>query len=203
MQQILNKAANGMGGKWIIKFSSNKDKQQQIDKVLHDGRQHELKCYLTMEYIPAENEKKQIGQAIDLYYKAIGKREPTAAEKLNDPTLNYFINVTAVINAYDFTPFDLQKAASLGGSSNIPGTVSSIFRTKELGTGTPYYSLYIGDYKQTNINGVENLTTNLPALPECTNVRTIHFEVHSNLAVARDFISKLDLAAINRMIQEL
>lgn len=63
--------------------------------------------------------------------------------------------------------------------------------------------LHVGDYKQTNINGVEILTENFSTSPICTDVRTINLEVHSSMFTARNFISKLDLTALTRMIQDL
>ena len=202
MQQVLNKAAGEMTGKWIIKFSVDPYMGKQIDKYRHDGRPHQFRCSLSMEYVPTDKERVEMDREINNYYKVIGNREPNAAERLHDPTLKYSINISAVVNDYGFEPVDLQKAAGLGGAANIPGTVASMFRTKDLGTGVPYYSLYMGDYKKTNSNGVEKLVENFTPSPECTNVRTVNIDVHSSLSVAQLFISKLDLAAINRMILE-
>ncbi len=203
MSLLLGDAAKKMAGDWMIEFNADKSSQQQVNILQHDGKPHEFRCSLSMEYIATPAEKAAMDDELALYFKNQPKKETAAGSRLNDPSLKYSIEVTAIINPYSFTPVDVQQVSTLGATTNVPGSVLTLFRNKELGTGTPYYSLYLGDYHMVNENGKQLLKESFGKISDCTNARTMLIEVHSSPAVADLFISKLDLTAFNRLLQDL
>lgn len=203
MSQLLTGAAKTMTGNWRIEFKADKSNQEQVNTLQHDGKPHEFMCSLSMEYIATPAEKTAMDAELATYFKNQPKKETDAGSRLNDPSLKYSIEVTAIINPYSFTPVDVQQVSTPGGTINVPGSVLTMFRNKELGTGAPYYSLYLGDYTLVNENGKQLLKENFGKSADCTNARTLLIEVHSNPAVADLFISKLNLTAFNRIIQDL
>lgn len=202
LQQLFSKTASAMKGNWIIKFTGDPDMNKPVELSLHNGRPHELTCNFSMEYKPTDLERKEMDHEIAFFYNKIGKRQPTASERINDPSYKFSINIIARVNNPLTQPVDVLKATALGGTANFPGAVFSIYRTENLNTGAPYFTLYLGEFKKTTTDGREMIMEGFTETPLCTKVRTIELEVHSNLPLAREFISKLDLAALNRLIRD-
>ncbi len=203
MSQILGTAAKSMPGQWTIHFDAGSAKEALINNAQHNGRPHEFRLSLSMEYSPTKQESAAMEKELAEYYKGMSKKDIIAGKRQNDPTLKYSIEITAIINPYNFTPVDVQQLSSLGGTVDVMGTALTLLRTKDLGAAAPYYSLYIGDYKTTNTNGKKLLEENFTSTTDCCNARTMLIEIHSGQATTNSFISKLDLPGLNRIIQEL
>ena len=203
ISQLMANTAASMSGNWKIKFDPNKAEQQSINIAEHAGKAHEYRCFFSMEYIATPTETKAMNIELAKYFESMAKKENAAEGKLHDPSLKYSIEVSAVINPYDFSPIDVQKAAAMGGTVDLPASVLTFFRSKELGTSAPSYSVYLGDYTLVNTNGKQMLEENHATTTICTDVRTMRIDIRSNPGVAELFLHKLDLAACNRIIQEL
>lgn len=194
MTQILGTAAKSMPGQWTIHFDAARDNDL--------ANKNEFNISLSMEYSPTHQEKLAMEKELAAFQKSMSKKDIIAGNRQNDPTLRYAIEITASINPRNFTPVDLQQAAALGGTIEVMGTALTTLRTKDLGTAAPYYSLFIGGYKTTNTNGKKLLEENFVASPVCCDARAILIEIHSSQVTANNFISKLDIPGLNRIIQE-
>jgi|GEM_PF-5284993 len=201
MSVILGTAAKSMPGQWSIHFHA--DKNATVNNAQHNGRPHEFRCSLSMEYMATKEEQAAMEKELAQHFKNMSKKDMMAGSRENDPTLRYSIEVTVIVNPYSFTPVDIQQRESLGSTSTVWGTALASLRTKDLGPSAPYYSLYIGDYKTTDNNGKTLLEENFSSTPDCCNARTMLIEVHSSQATANSFVSKLDMPGLNRIIQEL
>ena len=203
MTRILSTAAKSMPGQWTIHFNEGKINEVVVNTAQHTGRPHEFRLSLSMEYSPTSQEKAAMEKELIQFHRGMSKKDIIAGNRQNDPTLRYAIDVTAIINPYNFSPVDVQQVASLGGTTEVMGTALTTFRTKDLGPSAPFYSLYIGDYKTTNTSGKKLLEENFVSTPDCCNARTMIIEVHSSQAIANNFVSKLDIPGLNRIIEEL
>jgi hypothetical protein len=117
------------------------------------------------------------------------------------PEFEWQIYVTAVVNYYGFLPRSKNGIVRMGYQTNVPGKVFSAVRWKELGTGAPIQTLYLGDFKWVRRRGEQLIVEDFSAVTNCRNVRTILFDVHSNEAVAEKFIKKLDLTVMNELVR--
>ena len=200
ISQLLTTSAKLMPGNWSMHFQA--DKSSVVNNTQHNGRPHEFRCSLSMEYTATKQEQAAMEKELALHYKNMSQKDIISGSRENDPTLKYSIEVVAIINPYGFTPVDIEQVAGLGGTAIVPGTALTLFRTKNLGVSSPFYSLYIGDYKTTNTNGKKLLEENFTSTLACCDARTMLIEVHSSQSMANSFISKLDMPALNRIIQE-
>ena len=200
---ILVTAGKSMPGQWMIHINTNNEDQGAINIAQHKGRPHEFRCSLSMEYMATKTESAALQKEMVDHNKSMSKAAIIDGSRLNDPSLKYSIEVSIVINPYQFTPVNVQQYAAPGGATTEPGTALTLFRTKELGPGAPYYALYIGDYNLSNKNGKQVLEENFGTSTDCCNARTMVIEVHSSQTVANAFIGKLNLPALNRIIKEL
>ena len=200
---ILVTAGKSMPGQWMMHINTDNRDQAAINIAQHNGRPHEFRYSLSMEYILTKAASATLQQELANHNKSMSKAAIIEGSRLNDPSLKYSIEVSVVINPYQFTPVDVQQFAAPGEITTEPGTALTLFRTKELGPGAPYYALYIGDYTLSNKNGKQLLEENFGKTTDCCNARTMVIEVHSSQTVANNFIGKLNLPALNRIIKEL
>lgn len=201
MEQILATAAKSMPGQWSIHFDAGKT-NETVNNAQHKGRPHEFRLLLSMEYSATAQEKESMEKELAQFYKGMSRKDIIAGNRQNDPTLKYAINVTAIINPYNFTPVDVQQVAGLGGTTDVIGTALTTFRTIDLGVAAPSYTLYIGDFKTTDTDGKKLLEENFTSTPDCCNARTMIIEVRSSQPMVNSFISKLDIPGLNRILQE-
>lgn len=200
MSQILGTAGKTMPGQWLTHFKTD---NAAINITQHQGRPHEFRCSFSMEYVASKAESASMQQEMARHNKSMSKADINAGSRLNDPSLKYSIEVSVLINPYQFTPVDVQQLSALGGTAAVPGTVLTLLRTKELGVGAPYYSLYFGDYDLRTKNGKQFLVENFSNSTDCCNARTMLIEVLSNPTVANDYIGNLNLPALTAIIKEL
>lgn len=202
MSQLLAATAKSLPGNWSIHFNADKN-GSLVDKTRHNGRPHEFRCSLIMEYNATKEEQAAMDKELAQHFKSMSKQDRLFGSRQNDPTLRYSIEITAIVNPYAFSVVDVDQLAALGGTVTMPGAALTLLRTKSLGVSAPYYSLYIGDYKTTNTSGKKLLEENFTSTPDCCDAKTMIIEVHSSQAMANSFIGKLDIPALNRVIQDL
>ncbi len=202
VRQVLLDAANGMGGKWEIKIETDKFQRYELDEGQHGGRPHEVRLMLTMGYQPSEAEREVMEKRINDHGERTSRYDPIPDELMRvSPEFEWQIYVSTVVNYYGFLPRTKNGVVSLGYQTNVPGTFFSAVRWKELGTGAPIHTLYLGDLKWERRKGEQYVVENFSTVTNCRNVRTILCEVHSNEKVAEAFIKKLNVTALNDLVR--
>src|SRR5207244_3285724 len=162
----LQAAGKAMPGNWMMHFDGGNIDHTSVDATQYNDRPYEYRCSFSMEYIATKIESDAMQKKLTQRNKTMTKQQIIAGDRTNDPTLKNSIEVSIVVNPYQFAPVSVSQASTLGGVAFIPGTALTLYRTKDLGPGTPHYTLYIGEYKIVDRNGKGMLEETFTTSPD-------------------------------------
>lgn len=199
----LRNAAQKMGAKWKIdNLKTNEFQRTAVDDVVHKNRPHEVRIEFHMEFIPADDEELgKLDGEIDTFAQKVGRMEQVPAALMrSNPAFKRELSAQVIVNYVGFMPMSLKAASALGEVINVPGTVFSYLRWKDVGAEAPKRILYLGEFRRGPYKGEERLLEAFAKTPDCRDVRTVIVEVSANETVSDQFIKALDLKDLNALV---
>lgn len=204
LHAILREAAQRMPGRWEIRLRTDPHQRHELDDAHHQGRPHELRVELSMDWQPSDAELATQDAAIHRHAQEAARFDPIP-DHLNrrNPEHRQNLSVMLVANAYGFTPTSIAGAASLGELTQVPGTAFSYLRWRSMGIGAPKRIVFLGEFTRRAGEGGERLVETFGRVSDCRNLRTIIIEIASSEDRSQAFLAGLDIARLNALIRDL
>ena len=181
MNAILNNATAKLEGDWDVLLETDNYQRHSIDGGQHDGRPHELRINLYLQYKPSDEEEGAMQKKIFEYADETAQYDPIPDDvNRRNPEFKWNIFCSFVVNYYGFMSFNTTEVSNLGYEMEEPNADFCYMKWKENGIGAPVSYMYIGDFAKTVSSSGTMLDENFSTITNCRDAKTVILQVQSS-----------------------
>ncbi len=206
-EKILTNAAGKMSQPWVYKFDPEYHGYQrdEIDVSVCGFLPHELRCSILLTF-PGESEAAQKLELEGNRYAEISDSLTAIGQQntLENPWDRTEIYVDVVVNYYGLAQMaiDTTKLNVNEKILQMPGAVLSVYQVYPGSSSRPTTMCWFGEVPfKSNPSTIPNYSPS--RLINRTDVKNVILTIHTAPALAQEFYQNLDVAAIQRIIDNM